>query len=216
MAALIRPSACALTTETAIFDSLAGNLWANSTVSGARSYEPSHLAAWRRLDWNPGSRVHRFPMLAIQTIFTEKFLFWPFSYSVISSRQPEHDDLQKEMQKNMPLSQKADLEILAIANPIMDHLMEASRRIDYENHVRDFTDRAKSALSKEWFDIVCREYQGTKGFFGQREFVTLFRRPDSVALVWKQSFSLQAGDYVAEMVLVEENGHYLVDHVMVF
>lgn len=116
----------------------------------------------------------------------------------------------------MPLSEKSDLEILAIANPIMDHLMEASTRIDYENHVRDFTERAKSALSKEWFEIVCKQYQGTKGFFGPREFITLFRRPDSVALIWKQSFSKQAGDYVAEMVLVEENGRYLVDHVMVF
>ena len=120
------------------------------------------------------------------------------------------------MQKNMPLSQKTDLEILAIANPIIDHLMEASTRIDYDSHVRDFTDRAKSVLSKEWFDIVCKEYQGTKGFFGQREFVMLFRRPDSVAVIWKQSFTEQAGDYVAEMVLVEENGRYLVDHVMVF
>jgi len=120
------------------------------------------------------------------------------------------------MKEAMSLSGKSDFEILAIANPIMDHLMEASTRIDYENHIRDFTVRAKSALSKEWFDIVCKQYQGTKGFFGPREFITLFRRPDSVALIWKQSFSKQAGEFVAEMVLVEENGRYLVDHVMVF
>ena len=119
------------------------------------------------------------------------------------------------MKEAMSISDKSDSEILAIANPIMDNLMEASTRIDYENHVRDFTERAKSVLSKEWFDIVCKEYQGTKGFFVQREFIAHFRRPDSVAVIWKQSFTQQAGDYVAEMVLVEENGRYLVDHVMV-
>ena len=124
--------------------------------------------------------------------------------------------LLRAMKENIPLSDMSDSEILAIANPIMDNLMAASTRMDYENHIRDFTDRAKSALSKEWFDIVCKQYQSTKGFFGPREFIPLFRRPDSVALIWKQSFSLQAGDYVAEMVLVEENGRYLVDHVMVF
>lgn len=120
------------------------------------------------------------------------------------------------MEKHLLLLQKTDLEILAIADPIMDNLMEASTHLDYEKHIRDFTERAKSALSKEWFDIVCKQYQGTKGFFGPREFITLFRRPDSVAVIWKQSFTLQAGDYVAEMVLVEENGRYLADHVMVF
>ena len=120
------------------------------------------------------------------------------------------------MKENLPLSDMSDSEILAIANPIMDNLMEASTRIDYENHIRDFTDRAKSVLSKEWFDIVCMEYQGTKGLFGPREFIMLFRRPDSVAVIWKQSFSQRAGDYVAEMVLVEDDGRYLVDHVMVF
>ena len=124
--------------------------------------------------------------------------------------------LLSAMKENIRLFDMSDSDILAIANPIMDQLMEASTRIDYDNHVRDFTDRAKSVLSKEWFDIVCREYQGTKGFFGTREFVALFRRPDSVAVIWKQSFSQQPGDYVAEMVLVEENGKYLVDHVMVF
>ena len=124
--------------------------------------------------------------------------------------------LVSTVNETISLPCKSDSEILAIANPIMDHLMEASTRIDYENHVRYFTERAKSVLSKEWFDIVCKEYQGTKGFFGQREFIALFRRPDSVAIVWKQSFTLQAGDYVAEMVLIEENGRYLVDHVMVF
>ncbi len=38
----------------------------------------------------------------------------------------------------------------------------------------------------------------------------------SVAMIWKQSFSLQAGEFVAEMVLIEHDGRYLVDHVMVF
>lgn len=46
----------------------------------------------------------------------------------------------------MDLSQKTDLEILSIANPIMDSLMDASTAIDYERHIKDFTDRLKSVL----------------------------------------------------------------------
>lgn len=105
---------------------------------------------------------------------------------------------------------------MSIANPIMDNLMDASTAIDYERHIKDFTDRLKSVLSKERLEWICQDYQGTKGFFAKREFVATFRRPESVAIVWKQAFTKQPGDFVAEMVLVQQDGKYLVDHVMVF
>ena len=116
----------------------------------------------------------------------------------------------------MDLSQKSDADILSVANPIMDNLMQASTEIDYEKHIRDFSDRLKGVLSKERLAWICRDYQSTKGFFAAREFVAIFRRPDSVAVIWKQRFTQQTGDFVAEMVLIQQNGNYLVDHVMVF
>ena len=116
----------------------------------------------------------------------------------------------------MDLSQKSDAEILSVANPIMDNLMDASTAIDYERHIRDFTGRLKSVLSKERLEWICRDYQSTKGFFAKREFVAAFRRSESVAVVWKQGFTKQSGECVAEMVLVQQDDKYLVDHVMVF
>ena len=114
------------------------------------------------------------------------------------------------------LAQKSDAEILAVATPIMDNLMDASTAIDYDRHIRDFTDRLKSVLSRESLQSICEHYQDTKGFFDKREFVAAFRRPDSVAVVWRQWFTKQPGEFVAEMVLVQSGDKYLVDHVMVF
>jgi hypothetical protein len=116
----------------------------------------------------------------------------------------------------MNFTQKPETEILSVANALMDNLMDASTHVDYERHVRDFTDRLKAQLPKVRLQNICREYQSTKGFFAGREFVKLFRRPDSIVVIWKQSFTKQAGEFVAEMVLVQVNGKYLVDHVMVF
>ncbi len=116
----------------------------------------------------------------------------------------------------MDLAQKSDAEIFAVANPIMDNLMDASTAIDYDRHIRDFTPRARSALGKESLTSICEHYQSTKGFFAEREPVAVFRRPDSVAVVWRQKFTRQPGDYVAEMVLVQSGDKYQVDHVMVF
>jgi len=116
----------------------------------------------------------------------------------------------------MQLAQQSDTDIFAVANPIMDNLMAASTAIDYERHVRDFTARAKSTLPQNLFQTICQEYQSSKGFFAQREPVAIFRRPDSIAIVWKQTFTRQPGEFVAELVLVQQEDRILVDHAMVF
>lgn len=116
----------------------------------------------------------------------------------------------------MDLVQKTDAEIMVVVDPIMDHLMDASTTIDYAAHIRDFTERLRSVLSEDAFKCICSEYQETRGFFAERELIAIFRRPDSVAVVWRQAFTKAPGEFVAELVLVERDGRYLVDHVMVF
>ncbi len=58
----------------------------------------------------------------------------------------------------MTLAEKSDREILAVADPIMDNLMEGSTEINHEKHTRDFTDRMKRIVTKEYFETVCRHY----------------------------------------------------------
>lgn len=116
----------------------------------------------------------------------------------------------------MKFQEMLDSEILAIANPIMDNLMQASTQINHEGHVRDFTDRLKGIVTKEHLQRVCEQYQAEKGLLTDREVIAVFKRPDSAAIVWKQYFSKAEGEYVAELVLIHENGRFLVDHTMVF
>lgn len=116
----------------------------------------------------------------------------------------------------MNFEKMSDQQIWNIANPIMDNLMDASTHVNHARHVRDFTERMKAIVTPEYFQRICQQYQSEKGYFSNRKSVALFRRPDSVAIVWKQSFTKVSGEYVAEMVLVHKNGKYLVDHVMVF
>jgi hypothetical protein len=116
----------------------------------------------------------------------------------------------------MNFEKMSEKEILEIANPIMDNLMEASTAINHERHTRDFTDRIKNIVTKKYLQKVCEQYQAEKGFFSERRPVAVFRRPDSAAIVWKQFFTKAKGEFVAEMVLVNKSGKCLVDHVMVF
>jgi hypothetical protein len=86
----------------------------------------------------------------------------------------------------MPIEEKSETEILQIVNPIMDNLMEASTRIDHARHTRDFTERLKAIVTEDYLKKVCTKYQSERGYFGERRFVALFRRPGAVAVVWNR------------------------------
>ena len=116
----------------------------------------------------------------------------------------------------MKLASKTDAEIMDVVNPIMDNLMQASTDIDHARHVRDFSDRLKSIVTREHLEKVCKRYQAEWGVLDRREVVGIFRRSDSVAVVWKQWCTKTDDEFVAELVLIEQDDRYLVDHVVFF
>ena len=116
----------------------------------------------------------------------------------------------------MELATRSDDEILAVVDPIMDNLMTASTTIDHARHVRDFTDRLKAIVTPKALTKMCQNYQKKWGFLAEREFVALFRRTHSIVVVWKQFCTKTDDEFIAELVLVEEGGRYLVDHVVFF
>lgn len=115
----------------------------------------------------------------------------------------------------MSLSDLSDAALLNVAVPIMDNLMDASTRLDYGRHVRDFSDRAKASLDEVQFQRICEQYQRDRGYFASRELLGILRRPQLVVLVWKQWFSKAEGEYLAELFLSDSLGHPVVERVMV-
>lgn len=110
----------------------------------------------------------------------------------------------------------SDQEILAAVEPIMNNLMQGSTEIDHAKHTRDFTDRMKCIVTPERLAAACADYQSRIGFFERREFVALFRREASIAVVWKQYCSKSTDEFMAEAVFVLDDDRWLVDHAMIF
>ena len=106
-----------------------------------------------------------------------------------------------------------DEEIMAIATPIMDNLMQATTEIDHEKHVRDFSDHLKSIVTKENLEQQCREYQADIGFIGERELVGIFRRRGDVRVFWRQWYTQSEDEFVAFIHLVERDGRVIVVNV---
>jgi hypothetical protein len=58
----------------------------------------------------------------------------------------------------MDLADQSDVEILAVANPLMDNLMDASTLVDYERHTCDYSERLKAQLSKARLIEIYQDY----------------------------------------------------------
>jgi len=116
----------------------------------------------------------------------------------------------------MRLFTMTDVEILKEITPLMDNMMQGSTEIDHAKHSRDFTERMLGLVTPFGLAIMCNEYQSHWGYFGQRKFIALFRRQNSIAVVWKQFCTKTTDEYVAEAVFVEQSGRLLIDHAMVY
>lgn len=108
-----------------------------------------------------------------------------------------------------------DKEIMDIASPIMDNLMDASTNIDHQQHVRDFSDKLKSIVTKENLEKQCKEYQKELGFFSTRELVGIFKKETDVRVFWKQWYTKSKNEFVAFIHLVENNGRVEVVNVSI-
>jgi hypothetical protein len=109
-----------------------------------------------------------------------------------------------------------DEEILGEITPIMDNMMKGSTEINHAKHTRDFTERMKAIVTSDRLESICHDYQSRWGIFGKREYIALFRRRDSIAVVWRQYCSKTTDEYVAEAVFVEQDNRLLIDHAMIY
>jgi len=110
----------------------------------------------------------------------------------------------------MQLFERAEEEILDIANPIWDNLIEGSNEMDYQKISKDFSKRMledadENNLKKQWETTDVLTSLSTR-----REYLGCLRRGRFVTVLWKQlSFKVQ-GDYLAKLVLGTENGEVKV------
>ncbi len=83
------------------------------------------------------------------------------------------------------------------------------------NIVATLLNEWRTAMTPEYWKGVSHHYQHSNGFFAERTCCGKRLGSDSVAFIWKQAYTIAKGEFVAgKMVLVEEDGRYLVDHVI--
>ena len=105
----------------------------------------------------------------------------------------------------MQLFEKSDEDILEIANPIWDSLIEGLNEMDYEKSAQNFSkkmllDADASSLKEQW-----EADEVLSSLSSRREYLGCLRRGRFVTILWKQLSFRVPGDYLARLVLGTEN-----------
>jgi len=106
----------------------------------------------------------------------------------------------------MNFVEKLDEEILKIANPIWDNLVDSSNRKDYADFSKQFSQEMRKGaneidISNQWENSDLLTSLST-----HREFLGCLRRDKFVTVLWKQFSDKVQGDYLGRLVLAAEDG----------
>lgn len=119
----------------------------------------------------------------------------------------------QEMRFKMSFMMMNDEDILQVAEALMDNCLEGSNENNHAKHTRDFTDRLKHIVTPE--NLAKQLSHEPRGYFTKRHFLHLFRRSNSIGIVWKQYISTTDDELINQAIFVEREHHILIDHCMI-
>jgi len=105
----------------------------------------------------------------------------------------------------MQFFEKSEEDILEIANPIWENLVEGSNEMDYEKMSANFSKKMLEKANEENLKYQWETSEVLTSLSTRREYLGCLRRGRFVTLLWKQlSFKVQ-GDHLGRLVLGTEN-----------
>ena len=116
----------------------------------------------------------------------------------------------------MNLLDKSDQEILEIANPLWDNLLNSSNNKDYGSFTKDFSAQMlyganEIELGKQWSNNELLINLSLK-----RDFLGCLRRNNFVTILYKQKSDKISGDFLSRLVLGMEGDQIKIFGATIF
>ena len=116
----------------------------------------------------------------------------------------------------MDLLNKSDEEILKIAAPLWENLINCSNTQDYFGFTRDFSARMlfganEIELAKQWSNN-----EVITNLKHENDFLGCIRRDEHVTVLFKQKSTITNGDYLGRLVLGVEDGEIKIFGATIF
>ena len=116
----------------------------------------------------------------------------------------------------MNLVEKTDEDILKIADPLWDDLVQSSNKRDYFGFIKNFSkEMLKGAneveIGKQW-----TKNKMLSSLSIEREFLGCLRRNQYVSILFKQTSDEVKGEFLGRLVLGEEEGEVKIFGATIF
>ena len=116
----------------------------------------------------------------------------------------------------MNLLEKTDKEILEIANPMWDDLVESSNKRDYLGFIKNFSKEMimganEVEIGKQW-----TKNKFLSSLSIEREFLGCLRRGDYISILYKQTSNEVPGEFLGRLVLGVEDDEIKIFGATIF
>ena len=116
----------------------------------------------------------------------------------------------------MNLLEKTDYEILEIAEPLWDDLVESSNKRDYLGFIKHFSKEMlmganEIEIGKQW-----SKNKLLSSLSVEREFLGCLRRNEYISVLYKQSSDEVPGEFLGRLVLGIEDGEVKIFGATIF
>jgi hypothetical protein len=109
-----------------------------------------------------------------------------------------------------------DQALCAVADPMMDDIMQGLAHRNFTLHSQHFSLHLKNYISEEQFKLDCDQWIGKWGRPTQRQLVCIFKKPKAFTLIWHQSFTEADEDVLALTTVAVKGGRYFIDQFMLY
>lgn len=105
---------------------------------------------------------------------------------------------------------KTTHEMQAIADPILDNVLEGMKFDNFNQYARDFAPNLKVVGSRTKFFKVNRHIKTTLGSYLYRDFMGSLKKDGSFLVIWKGRFKNTNEDVLIKLVLKKHGFKYLI------
>jgi len=105
---------------------------------------------------------------------------------------------------------KTTQEIKAIADPILDNILEGFKYDNYLRYSRDFDSDLKVLGSRTKFFQANRRMQKTLGSYLSRDYLGSLYKSGMIVALWKAKFDKTNNDVLIKLVLKNKRNRYVV------
>jgi hypothetical protein len=111
---------------------------------------------------------------------------------------------------NAEIIGKTDEEVRAIAEPLLDTILEGFKTDNYATYSKDFDTMLKESISESKFLEIDRQIQGSIGDYISREYLGFMVKGKMTVILWKGKFNKSEDDVLIKLVVSKRQDKYVV------